>query len=543
MMRKIVFIICLVVNFVSLGQSLNYSNEYPSGIAMDVLSVSRQIYNNIPIDKKTKLWDSPCHVFATTAAYEIADLMYNNRIYNDKPEYVDYLTKILKQITPKELVGDTNVKVFLVADGSVNAFCLPNGYICVDIGLLTFVPNEATLASILAHELAHYYLHHSLQAFIDYQSGASDYGFGGTSKRMLNRYSSKSELSADSLSLIWLKNSDYNISNVYKCFELLSIIENKFLSKQEVEIKNTSKFDHPLSAKRAENIKYFYNKYKADSGSNFLISEALFNKCKKEFRTEALKYLLEDGNYDECIETAFAYHIFDPTNVEIIRYMLDGIRKFCFFDETLWNKNFITYNFFENTPDNKRSRIKESFFEIRRYDLIGLTLEDFNNCKAKFYWDNEPKFKTYEESFNYFYKLSQVFHDKESILINALSYTKDTISRNIFLRKYLLQEGILYKDYAITLLHDSLRLNLPSKSMLVLVNFKSEIKLSQDNIPIATGLFNDEDLFSKLIDTIAKAQHIDTSIFLPEVHKNNLSDYYILCKIVNYSFNNRDITP
>ncbi len=40
-------------------------------------------------------------------------------------------------------------------DRTVNAFCTPGGYIYVYTGLLKFVENEATLAAVLAHEIAH----------------------------------------------------------------------------------------------------------------------------------------------------------------------------------------------------------------------------------------------------------------------------------------------------------------------------------------------------------------------------------------------------
>jgi len=43
----------------------------------------------------------------------------------------------------------------LYDDQTVNAFCTPGGYIYVYTGLLKFVDNEATLAAVLAHEIAH----------------------------------------------------------------------------------------------------------------------------------------------------------------------------------------------------------------------------------------------------------------------------------------------------------------------------------------------------------------------------------------------------
>lgn len=46
-------------------------------------------------------------------------------------------------------------------DTIVNAFCTPGGYIYIYTGLLKFMSNEAELAGVLAHEMAHADLRHS----------------------------------------------------------------------------------------------------------------------------------------------------------------------------------------------------------------------------------------------------------------------------------------------------------------------------------------------------------------------------------------------
>lgn len=48
-------------------------------------------------------------------------------------------------------------------DKTVNAFCTPGGYIYVYTGLLKFIDNEATLAGILGHEIAHAERRHASQ--------------------------------------------------------------------------------------------------------------------------------------------------------------------------------------------------------------------------------------------------------------------------------------------------------------------------------------------------------------------------------------------
>lgn len=52
---------------------------------------------------------------------------------------------------------------YLVKDNSVNAFAAPGGYIGVNAGLIGITKSEDELASVLAHEIAHVELMHSMQ--------------------------------------------------------------------------------------------------------------------------------------------------------------------------------------------------------------------------------------------------------------------------------------------------------------------------------------------------------------------------------------------
>ncbi len=55
---------------------------------------------------------------------------------------------------------------------TLNAFCLPGGYIYVYTGLINFLDNEAQLAGVLAHEIAHADHRHSAKQMIE-QYGAN----------------------------------------------------------------------------------------------------------------------------------------------------------------------------------------------------------------------------------------------------------------------------------------------------------------------------------------------------------------------------------
>ena len=78
------------------------------------------------------------------------------RLYQH-PALTAYLQRIMDRIYP-EWAG--TIQVRLVNDPSLNAFALPNGSIYIYTGLLARLDNEAQLATVLAHEGAHFILRH-----------------------------------------------------------------------------------------------------------------------------------------------------------------------------------------------------------------------------------------------------------------------------------------------------------------------------------------------------------------------------------------------
>jgi len=79
-------------------------------------------------------------------------------IYNNTTA-TSYVQNIVNQILLSNVIkykNTFNYQVKIIRDDSiVNAFAIPGGYIYVYTGLLKYVDNEATLAAVLAHEIAH----------------------------------------------------------------------------------------------------------------------------------------------------------------------------------------------------------------------------------------------------------------------------------------------------------------------------------------------------------------------------------------------------
>ncbi len=74
----------------------------------------------------------------------------------EDPEATEYLQAVGSRIVA-QATGDSaqRFSFFFVNDNTINAFALPGGFIGVNSGLLLATRNEAQLAGVLAHEVAH----------------------------------------------------------------------------------------------------------------------------------------------------------------------------------------------------------------------------------------------------------------------------------------------------------------------------------------------------------------------------------------------------
>ena len=79
---------------------------------------------------------------------------------NTDPALVTYLQGIMDRLYPEFKGG---LRVRLLNAPHINAFALPNGSVYVNAGLIARFENEAQLATVLAHEGAHFTHRHSLQ--------------------------------------------------------------------------------------------------------------------------------------------------------------------------------------------------------------------------------------------------------------------------------------------------------------------------------------------------------------------------------------------
>ncbi|MBE9113831.1 M48 family metalloprotease [Nodosilinea sp. LEGE 07298] len=84
--------------------------------------------------------------------------LYNNR------QVQQYVDRVGQRLVAASDSRDIPFTFQVVASDEVNAFATPGGFVYVTTGLLQEADNEAQLASVLAHEIAHINERHSVQA-------------------------------------------------------------------------------------------------------------------------------------------------------------------------------------------------------------------------------------------------------------------------------------------------------------------------------------------------------------------------------------------
>lgn len=192
-----------------------------------------------------------------------------------------YLSDIGESLLTLLDVRIRNYNFYLVKDGSVNAFATPGGYIGVNAGLISMSRTEDELASVLAHEIAHVELMHSMQMLEKARdvnlagmisilaailisshdselAGALVYtGAAGTAQSMVN-FTRANEYEADRVGIELLKKSDYDPAAMADFMQLLQSREQAgALSK--IEYIRT----HPVNSNRIAEIQARAGKHKS----------------------------------------------------------------------------------------------------------------------------------------------------------------------------------------------------------------------------------------------------------------------------------------
>lgn len=146
----------------------------------------------------------------------------------------NYLEKVGLKVLASKPELQNQVQFFVLRSHVPNAYVTHHGLVFVSLGLLARLDNEAQLAVILAHELQHFILKHSLIAYKEakYVSGYSRGSDLDERIKAFYKFNVAQEEEADKKGFELLKETEYDFSEGLNVFENLKYQDHPFLETQ-----------------------------------------------------------------------------------------------------------------------------------------------------------------------------------------------------------------------------------------------------------------------------------------------------------------------
>ena len=265
------------------------------------------------------------------AMLEEGRLLYGTSMNDYVQQIADNLLKDFPQL-------QSELHFYILKSPEVNAYSTEQGRIVVNEGLLAQVSNEAELAFVLAHEIAHYTEHHNLQ--IDYDSRLLRTDFVAY---FLNYYvrSREQEADADRVALeLFYGHSPYSYAVMDGVFDVLEYGDLPFneipFDQKEVEtvfyqfpanyfLQNVDPISdrsfitdtistHPSLLKRRTAAKSQVKGLNNEGRKTFVQSEELFKEMRNLARLECIHQWLVTHQYDKVIYNGFVLKKELPNN-------------------------------------------------------------------------------------------------------------------------------------------------------------------------------------------------------------------------------------
>lgn len=361
---KLLFPCLLLMNFYStIGwtQVIDYSHYSPmkceGQIPVEFLSTSFSKYNadaaefsksKVGSKKELKLQKK----FTLINHFKIDEILFSGKvIYGNS--VCKYINKIAGKLLEKEPDLKGKMRFYLLNVPFANAFATNNGVVMVTTGLMAQLENEAQLAFVLSHEISHYKLKHSYEAYKRTQDilTSKRYDDLGTDEKLLKllKYSKEHESEADVEGLKIFAKAGYDKNESIKMMDILLYSYLPFdeipfpkdffndslykLPKQyfpdsvtpisAVEDESDEEKSHPNIQFRKDNL----NKYikSTDTGILEFFGNESFDNVVKTCRYEMGYLLIVRGEYTKSFYHAFLLNQHYGENEYITELMLGSL--------------------------------------------------------------------------------------------------------------------------------------------------------------------------------------------------------------------------
>lgn len=289
---------------------------------------------------------------------EIGALIKSNRTITEAATHKYLQAFVQKIINANPELAALQLRVVLTRDWWANASSMGDGTIAFNAGLLMLLNNEAEMAFVLCHELAHYYLDHSNKRIKKSVETLNSEAFKAEVKRIekeeyragaqmevlmkkmafdFRRHSRDNETEADHYAFRFFKNTGFDGNSIITCLQLLDKIDDslmhkpvslpvifqsndypfkqKWIQKASAIFSQMGKDDGPLTQREKDSLKTHPDcvhriSLLKDSvallpaGKKFLVDEPTFRLLQKELPVEVVEYNYKAGNIDRQLYLA-----------------------------------------------------------------------------------------------------------------------------------------------------------------------------------------------------------------------------------------------
>lgn len=406
--------------------------------------------------------------FTYACAFKKAEMFKEGEIYLNWTNLEAYLNQVLDSIIPGNL-RTKKIKVFIGRSSELNAFCMYDGTMVVNVGLFGEVKNEAALATVMGHELAHFIKNHVLNEYVASVKQKRQKNQDELELAIKNKgYSQQLEMEADELGYAIAKDGGYDVHEAISNFELF-IREKEYYKKRmgselvnddsvkvktkagELTANSLEKLlsTHPDEKERKEKLQTYLKNNPHIKKSIYKIDENFFKALQKQARLESVNLVFNEHNYTECLERAFRYHLFEPNELTYSYFVAECIRRLCLMDYTLRKKGFLTDKTISSSFNNGQGILRDLHFLVPNE-------EEYKKIKAtELTSSTNVPFDTYKEAFYYFNEKLIKAKYSEAHLMTAL-FENNADKRRKSIEKYLAQPSALRKEYAKNYLDNTL---------------------------------------------------------------------------------------
>ena len=180
--------------------------------------------------------------------FETLEKYFTDSLVITEKETNDYLQLIVGEIVKQNTaLQKLNMRVLFLRAWWPNAACYGEGTVLFNIGLFNRLHNEAEIAFVLCHEIAHQYFNHPNASINKYVETVYSKEFQEQLKKIKNsefdkrkqveqltkktsfnsrKHSRDFESQADSMALAWLSNTAYNPHAAIDCLAILDSVDN-----------------------------------------------------------------------------------------------------------------------------------------------------------------------------------------------------------------------------------------------------------------------------------------------------------------------------